>query len=167
MPGTLDQVPLLSNLLFKKIQVVNVVAENGTSRRRRRAEQNLITHGVRSKRNAVANTIVLEIDDSDEPVTNEETTLNNNNNAVLEKNTNFAETIIAATLNNEIPADLELIPQVAVQTVTPPTVPECLADEVEQNSNIDNALDPDYVPGTYIFIKGHLGSIKGHILVKF
>lgn len=107
---------------------------------------------MRSKRNAVANTIVLEIDDSDEPITNEETTINNNNDAVLEKNTNFAETIIAATLNNEIPADLDLIPQVAVQTVTPPTVPECLADEIAENSNTDNAFDPDYVPGKYFFI---------------
>ena len=107
---------------------------------------------MRSKRNAVANTIVLEIDDSDEPITNEETTINNNNDAVLEKNTNFAETIIAATLNNEIPADLDLIPQVAVQTVTPPTVPECLADEIAENSNTDNAFDPDYVPGKYFYL---------------
>ena len=143
--------PLIWIHLIVEFQVVNVVAENGTSRRRRRADQGLITHGVRSKRNAVANTIVLEIDNSDEPVTSEDTTINNNNDAVLKQNTNFAETIIAATLNNEIPADLELIPQVAVQTVTPPTVPECLADEIEQNANVDNALDPDYVPGNIFF----------------
>ena len=65
----------------------------------------------------------------------------------LTENTAFAETIIAATLNNELPADLNVLPQVAVQTVTPPVVPPCMASTVAANQDVSNANDPDYMPG--------------------
>jgi len=40
-----------------------------------------------------------------------------------------------------------LIETVAIQTITPPAVPECMADEIAQTQNPENALDQNFVPG--------------------
>ena len=136
----------LLNIPASNIKVVNVVAEDGTARRRRREEQGFVTHS-RSRRNTASNTIVLEIDNNSNDIQSEESTAGNDASAALTENTAFAETIIAATLNNELPADLNVLPQVAVQTVTPPVVPACMASTVAANQDVSNANDPDYMPG--------------------
>jgi len=135
------------------IKVVNVVAENQDRRRRRRREQGFNVHS-RGARNAIpTNTIVLEIDNSVDQI-DEATTVAANNDDVLEANTAMAETIIAATLNNELPEELELLPQVSMQVVTPPVVPECMADCVAANADTSNADNADYMPGADCSLAG-------------
>ena len=136
----------LLNIPASNIKVVNVVAEDGNARRRRREEQGFVTHS-RSRRNSASNTIVLEIDNNTNDIQSEESTAGNDASAALTENTAFAETIIAATLNNELPAELNVLPQVAVQTVTPPVVPPCMESTVTANQDVNNANDPDYMPG--------------------
>merc|ERR1711937_821118 len=120
----------MGNIPASNIKVVNVVAEDGTAR---------------GRRNTASNTIVLEIDNNSNDIQSEESTAGNDANAALTENTAFAETIIAATLNIELPADLNVLPQVAVQTVTPPVVPPCMASTVAANQDVSNANDPDYM----------------------
>ena len=52
--------------------------------------------------------------------------------------------IVKAAVQGQIP-DVE--PAVAIQTITPPAVPECMADEIAQTQNPENALDQNFVPG--------------------
>ena len=135
------------------IKVVNVVAENQDRRRRRRREQGFSVHS-REARNAIpTNTIVLEIDNNGDQ-TSEDASIAANNDAVLEANTAMAETIIAATLNNELPEELELLPQVSMQVVTPPVVPACMADDVANNADANVVNDPDYMPGQECSLAG-------------
>ena len=49
-----------------------------------------------------------------------------------------------AAIQGDIP-DVE--PAVAIQTITPPSVPECMADEIANSQNPENALDQDFMPG--------------------
>ena len=136
----------LLGLDLSQIKVVNVVQENSDRRRRRRDASGFVIHS-RARRSGIdTSTIVLEIDTNSNQLSQSASEAANTDD-VLNQNTNFAKKIIDATLNNELPADLELLPQVAVQTVTPPTVPECMAEEVANSADPANALDPTFIPG--------------------
>ena len=136
----------LLGLDMSQIKVVNVVQENGAGQRRRRDAHGFVVHGRARRAGIPTNTIVLEIDTNSDQQS-ESASVAANTDATLTQNTNFAQTIIDATLNNELPADLNLLPQVAVQTVTPPAVPACMADEVANTADPANAFDPDFMPG--------------------
>lgn len=52
--------------------------------------------------------------------------------------------IVKAAVQGQIP-DVE--PAVAIQTITPPAVPECMAAEIANSQNPENALNQDFMPG--------------------
>lgn len=83
----------LSTQLHARIEflkVVNVVAEGARRRRKRRADTGFIEHG-RVKRSGNGNTIVLEIDNSNDVTSEAESASATSDQAKLDENANLAE----------------------------------------------------------------------------
>ena len=76
-----------TSTIFK---VVNVVAEGARRRRKRRADTGFIEHG-RVKRSGNGNTIVLEIDNSNDVTSEAESASATSDQAKLDENANLAE----------------------------------------------------------------------------
>ena len=75
---------------IKFLKVVNVVAEGARRRRKRRADTGFIEHG-RVKRSGNGNTIVLEIDNSNDVTSEAESASATSDQAKLDENANLAE----------------------------------------------------------------------------